>query len=83
MGERLVLEATADFSRLPFSEGTRDVNSDTPNIGEAVVSAPFQDEGLNLRAGVHLHWVLPDALTREGWKARAAPTSLPSRTGGS
>ncbi len=63
-GDELVHEATADFSLLPFSDGVRDVNADTPNISEAVVSNPFQDEGLNLKAGIHLHWALPDALTK-------------------
>jgi hypothetical protein len=60
----LVLEATADFSRLPYTNGARDVNSDTPNVSEAVASQEFQDENLNLKAGIHLHWAMPDALTR-------------------
>ena len=62
--DELVLEATADFSRLPYTDGVRDVNPDTPNVSEAITSQEFQDENLNLKAGIHLHWALPDGLTR-------------------
>ncbi|MBK9711339.1 MAG: hypothetical protein IPO81_08420 [Kouleothrix sp.] len=62
--DRPFVEARADFSRLPYTAETRDVNPDTPYIGEAIVSTPFQDQNLYLRAGIHLHWALPDALTR-------------------
>jgi hypothetical protein len=62
--DELVLEAMADFSRLPYTNGAHDVNSDTPNLSEAVAAQEFQDENLNLKAGVHLHWALPDGLTR-------------------
>jgi hypothetical protein len=62
--DELVLEAMADFSRLPYADGARDVNPDTANVSEAIVPQDFQDENLNLRAGIHLHWALPDALTR-------------------
>src|SRR5436190_13377176 len=62
--ERLVVAATADFTRLPYFNGTRDVNGDTAYISEAILSSPFQNRNLYLPAGVHLHWSLPDALTR-------------------
>src|ERR1051326_1453131 len=59
-----VLEAMADFSRLPYNDGERDVSADTANISEDIVSQPFQDQNLYLKAGIHLHWSLPDTLTR-------------------
>jgi hypothetical protein len=54
----------ADFSRLPYNDGERDVSADTANISEDIVSQPFQDQNLYLKAGIHLHWSLPDTLTR-------------------
>lgn len=59
-----VVEARADFTRMPYWDGQREVNPDVANISEALVSYPFQDRALTLPAGVHLHWALPDALTR-------------------
>jgi hypothetical protein len=58
-----VVGANVDFTRLPFFDGARDVNFDTPYLSEAICTEPLQDRGLRLRAGVHLHWALPDALT--------------------
>ncbi|GAA1265989.1 hypothetical protein GCM10009677_17690 [Sphaerisporangium rubeum] len=56
----------ADFTRLPYVDPVtgRDVRADLPYVGEVVLPAPFEDAGLRLGAGVHLHWALPDALTR-------------------
>lgn len=62
--DRAVVQATADFSKLPFSDGARDFNGDVAHISEEIVAEPFQDETLLLPAGLHLHWSLPDALTR-------------------
>lgn len=59
-----VVEAKGDFSRLPYWDGTREINHDVANISEELLSRPFEDRGLQLKAGVHLHWALPDALTR-------------------
>lgn len=67
---RAVVEAHADFSRLPYiaKDGAGkpicDINPDTPYLSEEILSEPLQDESLYLQAGVHLHWALPDALTR-------------------
>jgi hypothetical protein len=63
-GDRLVVEAMADFSRLPYFDGQRDVNSNIANISEEIVSQPLQNQNLYLKAGIHLHWALPDALTK-------------------
>lgn len=60
-----VSEAEVEFNRLPYFSGKRDVNPDIVNLSEAIVSQPFQNKNLHLKAGVHLHWALPDALTRE------------------
>ncbi|MFN0085731.1 MAG: hypothetical protein ACKVX9_10110 [Blastocatellia bacterium] len=59
-----VVDAKCDFTRLPYWNGAREVNPDVANISEELLSQPLQDRGLQLRAGVHLHWALPDALTR-------------------
>lgn len=59
-----VVEAKVDFSRLPYWDGTREINHDVANISEELLARPLEDRGLQLTAGVHLHWALPDALTR-------------------
>jgi len=59
-----VVEAKADFTRLPYWNGEYEVNHDIANISEDLVSYPFQDRSLVLPPGVHLHWTLPDALAR-------------------
>ena len=60
-----VAEATADFSRLPYFQG-RDRNSDMVNLSESILTQAFQNKNLYLKPGIHLHWALPDALTKEG-----------------
>lgn len=62
--DTLMTEASADFSHLPYFNGTRDVNADVANISENVVSQPLQDQNLRLRKGLHLHWALPDAMNK-------------------
>lgn len=71
--DRLVTEATADFSSLPYFDPRlqREINSDRANLSEECVSVPFQSQNLFLKAGVHLHWALPDALTRAVQRADA------------
>ncbi|MGH9769209.1 MAG: hypothetical protein ACREAB_17415, partial [Blastocatellia bacterium] len=76
--EEVVVEASADFSRLPYNDGAKVVNSEIANISEEITSQPFQNENLRLKSGVHLHWALPDALTKgiqtpEGAAFPAAP----------
>ena len=62
--DQMVVETTADFSRLPFCNSKYDIHPDIANISEELVATPFQNENLLLRAGIHLHWSLPDALTK-------------------
>lgn len=64
VNDRTVVGPMADFSLLPYFDGERDVNSDIANVSENIVSRPFANQTLYLKAGVHLHWALPDALTR-------------------
>ena len=63
---QLVTEANADFSRMPFATPERDYNPDTANLSEEILSPAFQNHNLNLKKGMHLHWALPDALTKGG-----------------
>lgn len=60
-----VLSPMIDFTRLPYldSNGTRH-NGGQPYISENITSNPFDAPGLTLSKGVHLHWAIPDALTR-------------------
>lgn len=62
--DQLVSPPTADFSQLPYHANGTDYNPDTPNLSESVLSLPFCSHKLNLRKGLHLHWSLPDALTK-------------------
>jgi hypothetical protein len=62
--DKMVVEAMADFSRLPYFDGTDEINPDVANISEEIVSPPFENQNLPLKAGIHLHWSLPDSLTR-------------------
>src|SRR3954468_7772181 len=62
--DRMVVGPRADFSLLPYNDGAEDVNGDTANISENIIAQPLSDQTLNLKAGIHLHWELPEALTR-------------------
>jgi len=75
-----VVEALADFSRLPFFDSiqNRDVNPDVPRLSEDILSEPLKDEGLYVQAGIHLHWELPYALTR-AWQTERARRCVTSR----
>jgi len=62
--DKLVVEPMADFTRLPYFNGQRDVNPNVANISEEIVTQPFQNKNFYLKTGIHLHWALPDALTK-------------------
>lgn len=73
---------SADFSQLPYVDPVtgRDIRPDTPYLSEAVIPEPFQDQSFRLKAGVHLHWALPDALTRMTQDASGTRTpAVPDR----
>lgn len=63
-GGESIVESMADFTRMQFADGSRDVNPDTACVSEELLSAPFQNRNLTLKPGTHLHWSLPDVLTR-------------------
>lgn len=66
-GEELAVVAPEeDFAVLPYFERTfkEEINNETANISEAILSNPFQNRNMRLGHGIHLHWALPDALTR-------------------
>ncbi|WP_437319756.1 hypothetical protein [Sorangium sp. So ce385] len=59
---RRVVRAMADYRRLPFRAGGVDYD-DNPNLSEHILAPPFSRD-LPLLPGIHLHWLLPDALAR-------------------
>ncbi|MDB9421811.1 hypothetical protein PN467_15145 [Microcystis aeruginosa CS-563/04] len=65
-----VLGEMTDYSQLPYYKGTELQKRDRAYISETVLIPPLTQPQLNLKAGIHLHWSLPDALTngiaREG-----------------
>lgn len=74
--DQTLVGPSADFSRLPYFDGERDVNPAVAHVGEEIVSRPFENQTFRLKAGVHLHWALPDALTRG--KAQTDGTHFPA-----
>ena len=75
--DRSVVGAMADFSRMPYYDGARDVNPDVANISEEILSQPYDARSLQLKAGIHLHWALPDALTRGFQRKQATSIDFP------
>jgi hypothetical protein len=81
---RRVVQPTADFTRLSYADGERDVNETVPWLSEDVVADAFQDEHVILDKGVHLHWLFPKALATgshsvQGTGTAAAFPPLPDR----
>lgn len=70
-----------DFTGLPWSDGRHDHNMNTPNHAAAVTSQPGFGGALRLDAGVHLHWALPDGLTRGGTDLKERPWLTRPRPG--
>lgn len=54
----------ADFSKLPWNNGTEDINFDQPNVSDGVIHEPFE-KGLILGKGLHLHFILPHFLGKQ------------------
>ncbi len=59
-----VIGPLADYERLPWFDGERDRNGSVPHLASAINAPPFTDHQAWLEPGVHLHWSLPDGLTR-------------------
>lgn len=53
-----------DFSKLPYYDGEKDINPYTPYLGEELEAVPFKNGEFDLEKGIHLHWALPDFLTK-------------------
>ncbi|GAB1819466.1 hypothetical protein [Herbidospora sp. RD11066] len=63
--DRLAVGPEADFTLLPYvGPDGRDHNADIPYVSGAILADPFDERQFRLKAGIHLHWALPDALTR-------------------
>ncbi|MFM6734048.1 MAG: hypothetical protein ACKPJT_00030 [Microcystis panniformis] len=59
-----VLGEMTDYSKLPYyKKGGQLQKSGSAYISETVLISPLTQPKLSLKAGIHLHWSLPDALT--------------------
>ncbi|WP_052275286.1 hypothetical protein [Microcystis panniformis] len=58
-----VLGEMTDYSKLPYYKNSQLVNPGRAYISETVLTVPLTKPELGLKAGIHLHWSLPDALT--------------------
>jgi hypothetical protein len=61
--DKTVEPAMADFTRLPYFDGQRGINAESPWLGETAASKPFGDASMLLKKGIHLHWRFPKGLT--------------------
>ena len=57
-----VLEEMTNYSKLPYRKPGNTINDESAYLSETVLSPPFSNLNLTLKAGIHLHWILPDAL---------------------
>ncbi len=76
-----VRDALVDFTKLPYFDDqapTFDGNDGTPYVSGSVMSEPMADQSLNLAEGIHLHWALPDALTRGVHDQTTGLTTFPA-----
>ncbi len=63
--EESVVEEMTDYTKLPyFNKRHSPQNIRNSYLGDTVLSPPFENPNLTLDAGVHLHWALPEGLTR-------------------
>lgn len=70
--EQELMAPFADFTQLPHLlpsiEGDittyQEFNPQRPYLSETALHPPFSGKAVRLEAGIHLHWSLPDALTR-------------------
>src|SRR5580698_65186 len=72
-----VVPPSADFTRLPYFDGQRDINSSVPWLGESAASDAFDPREVILQKGIHLHWRFPKALTK-GTQSADGNVSFPS-----
>lgn len=77
-----VVGASSDFSRLPNKRANgllQNADDTNPYISETVLTNPFSDDNRLLKPGMHLHWALPDALTKASYKKRYKFPVCPNR----
>ncbi|NEO80609.1 hypothetical protein [Moorena sp. SIO4G3] len=60
--EEPALKTMADYSKLPYKYQNDTHGSGQDNLSEQIL-APLFNQNFELKAGIHLHWSLPDALT--------------------
>jgi len=65
----------ADFTKLPWNDGTKDINTDNPFVADGIVHQPFESQNILLPAGVHLHFILPHYLGQQIPKNSKLPTA--------
>lgn len=61
----MVSSPLADFTKLPWNDGSKDINFDQPFIGDGIVHQPFANQNLLLKAGIHLHFIIPKYLGQQ------------------
>ncbi len=73
-------EGFCDFENLPHYDVVNDrlINPDVPFLSENVVSSPFNNKIFDLKSGVHLHFILPECLTKQLSSSQAYPP-VPNR----
>ncbi|HEY8098984.1 MAG TPA: hypothetical protein VIE65_23210 [Methylobacter sp.] len=65
----------ADFTKLPWNDGTKDINADNPFVADGIVHQPFESQNILLPAGVHLHFILPHYLGQQIPENSKLPTA--------
>lgn len=78
-----VVEPFVNFEKLPYSKKVENKwhyeNTHVPYISETVLSKPLADKNYGLQSGIHLHWTLPDALTKATFHRNMAFPAVPNR----
>ncbi len=78
--ERQVASPLADFSKLPWNDGTQDINFDQPFVSDGIVHEPFASQGLILGKGVHLHFIVPHYLGEQRSDSSSSDTTTTPAT---
>lgn len=58
------VQAMADYKKLPYIYDRKTHMKGTANLSEKILAPLFKAGTTTLKAGIHLHWSLPDGLTR-------------------
>lgn len=60
-----VVAPTLPYDHLPHHWAGRVQNPNVPYLASSLARDAFNETGATLSAGIHLHWSMPDALTRQ------------------